>query len=101
MTDTTTPVSTVRILQHNCMRSKDVMHSILESAVQNADILLLQEPWIGLNNTTVGHPSFASILPKEKPDRRSRVALFYSRSFPSLCINVRPDLLDDPDLLAL
>ena len=78
-----------------------VMHSVLETAVKNADILLLQEPWIGPNNSTVGHPTFNSILPKDKPTRRPRVAVYYSRTFPCLNVNVRSDLLDDEDAVAL
>src|SRR5690606_9310209 len=57
----------VRFLQHNCARSRNVMHSILETAVKTADIVLLQEPWIGPNNTTVGHPSFNAICPNYTP----------------------------------
>ena len=94
-------VRRVRVLQHNCARSKEVMHSVLETAVKNADILLLQEPWIGPKYTTVGHPTFVSILPKDTPSRRPRVAIFYSRAFPRLAVNVRSDLIDDEDILAL
>src|SRR5690606_24208432 len=85
----------------NCARNKYVMHSILETAVKTSDILLLQEPWIGPGNTTVRHPSFISILPGEVQGRRSRVAIFVSRHNTRLTVNVRPDLIDDPDILAL
>ena len=91
----------VRLIQHNCARNKYVMHSILETAVKTSDILLLQEPWIGPGNTTVGHPSFISILPGEVQDRRSRVAIFISRLNTRLTVNVRQDLIEDPDILAL
>src|SRR5690606_34352844 len=74
---------------------------ILGTAVKTADIVLLQEPWIGPNNTTVGHPSFNAILPGEVQNRRARVAIFYSSTYPRLTVNVRQDLLDDPDSFAI
>lgn len=83
------------------MAGRNVIHSILETAVKTADIVLLQEPWIGPNNTTVGHPSFNAILPGEVQNRRARVAIFYSSTYPRLTVNVRQDLLDDPDILAI
>ena len=47
-----------RILQHNCNRSTNVMQTILEYAVKNADIVLVQEPWIGNDNILILHPAF-------------------------------------------
>jgi len=77
------------------------MHSVLETAVKNADILLLQEPWIGPSFSTVGHPTFNSILPKDKPTRRPRVAVYYSRTLVGLSVNLRSDLVVDEDVMAL
>ena len=51
----------LRILQHNCNRSTNVMQTILEYAVKNADIVLVQEPWIGNDNISISHPAFTKI----------------------------------------
>src|SRR5690606_12502948 len=83
------------------LRCLQFRYSILETAVKTSDIVLLQEPWIGPNNTTVGHPSFKALLPGEVQNRRARVAIFYSSTYPRLTVNVRQDLIDDPDILAI
>ena len=51
----------LRILQHNCNRLTNVMQTILEYAVKNADIVLLQESWIGNNNISISHFTFIKI----------------------------------------
>ena len=83
------------------MKSTLAMHSILETAVLTADIVMIQEPWIGPNITTVSHPSFDCILPGGvTPTSHPRVALFFSKTHPSLRIQPRDDLLQDPDAQA-
>jgi len=34
----------IRILQHNCARSTQIMHACMEFAKNKADIVILQEP---------------------------------------------------------
>ena len=36
----------IRILQHNCARSRPIMHACMEYAKDNADIVIMQEPWM-------------------------------------------------------
>lgn len=36
--------SNIRILQHNCARSTQIMHACMEFAKNKADIVILQEP---------------------------------------------------------
>ena len=40
--NTTTPTSEIQIVQHNCARNVNVMHSLLNSTI-NKDIVLIQE----------------------------------------------------------
>ena len=52
----------LRILQHNCNRSTNVMQTILEYAVKNANIVLLQESWTENNNISISHFAFIKIV---------------------------------------
>ena len=45
----------LRILQHNYNLSTNVMQTILEYAVNNGNIVLLQESWIENNNISILH----------------------------------------------
>lgn len=91
----------IRIIQHNCGRSPDATQAILEIAVQTADVVLLQEPWIGSSGFTISHPSFESVLPGGTAQRHPRVAIFLSRTNTFLSATMRPDLIDDPDAMAV
>lgn len=92
--------ATIRFIQHNCMKSSLAMHSVLETAVRTADIVLIQEPFYGPGGT-VSHPSFECILPGgHAPSSRPRVALFVSKvakSTLSLQVQTREDLVKDLD----
>jgi Reverse transcriptase (RNA-dependent DNA polymerase)/Endonuclease-reverse transcriptase len=93
---------TLRIIQHNCARSTNAMHSCLNSATNTADLVLLQEPWVNVaNRTTISHPSFQCILAGSSDGKRPRVAAFVSKTNPQLNCTLRSDIVDDPDLLAL
>src|SRR5262245_51621669 len=91
----------IRVIQHNCARSTNVMHTCLAAAVTTADIILIQEPWISKNNTTISHPSFQSIIPNTQGNRRPRTLAFISTTNPHLKVTARPDILDDPDCQVL
>ena len=88
------PNSKIRIIQHNCMLSTTVMQSLLNSAINKADILFLQEPWISKDLTTITHPTFNSIIPRT--NRRPRVITFISKSCPFEATE-RTDLINDKD----
>ena len=59
----------IRILQANCGKNTNAMHSCLETAVKTADIVLIQEPRVGAWNsekgsfTMVEHPAFTCLIP--------------------------------------
>src|ERR1700704_1721444 len=96
------PLTPIRIIQHNCARSTNVMQSCLNSATNTADLVLLQEPWIMRETgTTISHPSFQSIIPRPTAGQRPRVAAFVSRTNIHLRCALRMDISDDPDILAL
>ena len=75
------------------------MQSCLEFAKGKADIVLLQEPWISLENTTITHPAFTSIIPLIK--NRPRVLTFISKENKGIKCTPRPDVLQDSDLQVL
>ena len=94
--------STIRVIQHNCARSMNVMHSCLNSATNTADIVLFQEPWIARDNkTTISHPSFTSLIPPSSLDVRPRTMAFVSRIRQDLVCTPRSDISKDSDLQIL
>ena len=98
----TKPATKIHILQHNCARSTNVMQSCLNSAINTADIILFQEPWIGRDNiTTVSHPVFTCLIPATSNDCRPRVAAFIFKTKVQLVCTPRPDITMDLDIQAL
>ena len=98
----TKPATKIYILQYNCARSTNVMQSCLNSAINTADIVLFQEPWIDRDNiTTVSYPAFTSLIPVTSNDCRPRVAAFISKTKVQLVCTPRPDITMDPDIQAL
>ena len=93
--------SKIHILQHNCNRSTSAMQSCLKYAVNQADIVVLQEPWIGPNNITVSHPAFTCILPASSSNLRPKVVTFVSKKQNGIRCTPRPDVSMDSDLQAL
>ena len=91
----------LRVLVHNCNRSTNAMHSLLDTASGKADLVLIQEPWISNQNTTVTHNSFRTLIPPPTPGRRTRVLSFVSKLNTSLRAEPRVDLLKDPDVQLL
>ncbi|KAF2206122.1 hypothetical protein CERZMDRAFT_4463, partial [Cercospora zeae-maydis SCOH1-5] len=67
-----------------------------------ADIILVQEPWIILEELGTArpilHPSFTPILPITKEGQRPRTCIYTRRN---LEIEASPDPLDDPDIQSL
>src|SRR4051812_9326554 len=86
----------LRIIHHNCMLSTTVMQSLLNSTINNADILFLQEPWISKDLTTIQHPTFNSIIPRTNSNRRPRVITFISKTCPFEATE-RTDLINNED----
>ena len=89
----------IRVLVHNTARSHPVLTSTLELAATSADIVLVQEPWIGTTGRTVPHPSFQAILPTGA--QRLRTAAFINIASPWIRASPRPDISQDSDMLVL
>ena len=68
-TSSPTPLSpTIKIIQLNCNKKGSTVHGLLNTCFNDADLLLLQEPWwaqISPNGTKgpVGHRAWTPILP--------------------------------------
>ena len=45
----------IRILQHNCARSMQIMHACMKFAKIRANIIILQESWMKDENITISH----------------------------------------------
>ena len=92
----------LRILQHNCNRSTNVMQTILEYAVKNADIVLLQEPWIGNDNISISHPAFTKIAfnNDNQANFKARTMAFISKNSNINC-TPRYDISNDLDIQVL
>ena len=91
----------VRIIQHNCNRSTTAMHSCLKSAENTADIVIIQEPWIGTNESppshyTISHPSFILLL--SQTHHCPRPATDITKTNPHINANLRTDLCTDEDI---
>ena len=92
----------IRMVQHNCARSKPILEGCLQSAVRTADIILIQEPRIADDATFQGsHPAFDTLMPPTRSGVKPRVMAFVSKSHPHLKVGPRPDLCDDPDVQIL
>ena len=94
----------VRVIQHNCNRSTTAMHSCLNSAENTADIVIIQEPWIGTNESpcpfyTLSHPSFTLLL--HQPEHCPRTATYITKTNPHIHVSLRTDLCNDEDIQIL
>jgi len=88
----------IRIVQHNCNRSSNVILTILSIAEKTADIVLLQEPGFSDIAYATTHPNFELLVPPRNNRKYNRTAAYISKSNPYLLCSPRPDLSNDPDL---
>ena len=99
---TPTQSNHIKVIQHNCVRSMNVMHSCLNSATNTADVVLLQEPWIVRDHkTTISHSSFTSLLSPSNLDIRPRTMAFISKIRQNLVCTPRSDISKNSDLQVL
>jgi hypothetical protein len=97
------PSENLQIIQHNTARSREIMHSVLDTAGRKgAHFVLIQEPYVVGDDfsITISHPNYLCILPTNPDNIRPRVAIYAKRvSRYSYCH--RSDLTQDSDLLIL
>ena len=80
------------------------MHSCLNSAENTADIVIIQEPWMGTNQNppsfyTISHPSFTLLLPQTP--HCPRTATYVTTTNPYLKVIPQPHLCNDEDIQIL
>ena len=88
----------IRIFQHNCARSTNVINTLLQLAVNQADIIIIQEPWLKDNYNPPTHPSFQAIISPKVYNRHPRVMAYISTTYLHLKVTLRLDLITDPDI---
>ncbi len=97
----TTSTSKIQIVQHNCTRNVNVMHSLLNSTM-NKDIVLIQESWIFKDNkTTVSHSAFTTLLSSSSLDVRSWTVTFINKNRQNFVCTSRSDIFMNSDLQAI
>src|SRR5947199_5052070 len=91
-------MSTIRILQHNCARSSNVMYSLLNTAERDVDIIITQEPWLSRDDNIISHVSFHTYIAKHDENERARTAIYVSNVYRYFTVNIRNDIIYDGDV---
>src|SRR5436853_3756489 len=89
-------MSTIRILQHNCARSSNVMYSLLNTAERDVNIIITQEPWLSRDGNTISHASFHLYVANN--EERARTAIYVLNVHKHFTANIRNDIIDDGDV---
>ena len=76
------------------------MQTILDYAVKNIDIVLLQESWIEKNDISISHSTFIKITITEQENFKARIMTFISKNANLNCIS-RYDISNDSDIQIL
>ncbi len=97
----TTSTSKIQIVQHNCAKNVNVMHSLLNS-VMNKDIVLIQESWIFKDNKIIiSHSAFTILLSSSNLDTRSQTAVFINKNRQKFICTLRFNISMNSDLQAI
>ena len=77
------------------------MHTCLRDAENTADIVIIQEPWIGTNEDgksffSISHPSFNMLI--SSTIHRPRTLTYISNTNPHLKAALQPDICNDEDI---
>ena len=77
------------------------MHSCLETAEKSADIVIIQEPWVGggegsQNFHSISHPSFHQLI--STTTHRPRTLTYVSNTNPYLKASLQPNICNDEDI---
>jgi len=91
-------MSTIRILQHNCARSSNVMYSLLNTAERDVDIIITQEPWLSRDGNTISHASFHTYIVKYNENERARTAIYGSNVHRHSTMNIRNHTIHGADV---
>jgi hypothetical protein len=91
----------IRIASHNVNRSTTCLDTLLNTAGNNNDIILVQEVNIKDPRYATTHPNFLLLLPPRGDRKTNRTAAYVSRRNPHLRVTPRPDVCADPDIQVL
>jgi hypothetical protein len=100
----TPPPNKMRVLQHNCQKKPEYIYSLLETATtMNFDIVLIQEPPMGLRGKNISSGTFTFHKPEPDPlfnDRPARVWLAVNKTAEreKYVLEERNDLSANPDI---
>ena len=87
----------IRILQHNCARSTQIMHACMKFAKIRANIVILQESWMKDENITISHSSFICIKSNIQKTR-VRVLIFVAKNVRKFICTLRSNIVNSKDI---
>ncbi len=90
----------IRILQHNCARSMQIMHACMKFAKIRANIVILQESWMRDENITILHSSFICIKSNIQKTQ-VRVLIFVAKNAREFICTSRSDIVNSKDIQAI
>ncbi len=90
----------IRILQHNCARSMQIMHACMKFAKNKTDIVILQESWMRDENITISHSSFICIKSNVQ-NTHVKVLIFVAKNAKKFTCTSRSDIVNSKDMQAI
>ena len=92
---------TIRIIQHKCNKNTATMHTCLHDTENTADVVIIQEPWIGTNENdqslySISHPSFIILI--SSTTHRPRTLTYISNTNPYLKASLQRDICNEEDI---
>ncbi len=90
----------IRILQHNCARSTQIMHACMKFAKNKTDIIILQESWMKDENITISHSSFICIKSNVQ-NTRVKLLIFVAKNAKKFTCTSRSDIVNSKDMQAI
>lgn len=95
----------IQIIQHNCMKNRKIMLSLLHSSSLTTNIVIIQEPFIVRDTNspgswiTVSHGSFERLIPSSL--NPARTIIYITTSNLSLQCQPRPDIINNQEIQCL
>ncbi len=88
----------IQIVQHNCAKNVNVMHFLLNSAI-NKDIILIQESWIFKDNKiTILYSAFTTLLSSSNLDVKSQTVIFINKNRQNFICTLKLNIFMNSDL---
>ena len=74
------------------------MYSLLNTAKRDVDIIIIQEPWLSRDGSTISHAFFHTYIAKHDENERARTAIYVSNVHKYFTVNIRNDIIHDGDV---